>query len=210
MLSSSLCLAEVVPAKTVTDLQRLKEMTEKIPSETVLDLPGQDLRDMNLDAPQQLNLKGSNFKGSNFSGTADKKKIIRNVDFSDCDLTGTDFSHTEIISCKFTRAKMNKATCEGAKIKYTGFSESTLKNANFNRTDQESVNFDRADARCSSWVGATLFRVGFARTDERGMIKDGLKETDCSHEHAVKEGFFETYTCPCGDALAQRKAIIEG
>lgn len=193
--------------KTLTDLQRLKEMTEKIPSETVLDLPGQDLRDMNLDAPQQLNLKGSNFKGSNFSGTAYKKKIIRNVDFSDCDLTGTDFSNTEIISCIFTRAKMNKATCEGATIKYTKFSQSTLTNTSFNRTDQESVNFDRADARCSSWIGANLFRVSFARTDERGMVKDGLKETDCSHEHAVKEGFFETYSCPCSDTSIEKRPL---
>lgn len=194
----SMTLSPVSATPNSADLKKLDTLVKKTETVSALDLANTDLREKNFDSAEETNLKGSNFRGSNFSGTSQKKKVIRNIDFSNCDLTGANFSYTDISSCTFKGAQLSSANFTGAKITFTRFREADLKNAIFDNTDQESVGYDQSDLRCSSWKNGKLYRISFSRADERGMITDGLKETDCSHENVTKTGWFQSYSCPCG------------
>jgi uncharacterized protein YjbI with pentapeptide repeats len=178
------------------DLKRLENVISSHPQREVLDLPNHDFRLTNLDMDDLLSFKGSNFEKANFSGTLQKPKIITNIDFSNCNLNGADFSYTIITKCKFNNAQGLQANFKGSTLKFSSFHSIFLSDSNFTDTNQESVGFDSANLQCSVWDNANIFRLSFTRSDERGMVKKNIKESHCSHENAITTKFMENFQCP--------------
>jgi len=185
-----------VCAKENNDLKRLENIIQSQPQNEGLNLPKHDFRTVNLDMENLLSFKGSNFEKANFSGTLQNPKVITNIDFTNCNLNEADFSYTIITKCKFNNSQLNKANFDGAVIKFTSFHSAFLTESNFSSTNQESVGFDSANLQCSAWDNANIFRLSFTRSDERGLVKNNIKEKHCSHEDGVGTKLLESFKCP--------------
>tara|TARA_B100001559_G_scaffold130314_1_gene109650 strand:- start:2581 stop:4701 length:2121 start_codon:yes stop_codon:yes gene_type:complete len=99
-----------------------------------------------------------------------------NVDLSNMDLTGIDFSHSELINVDFSNSGLKFADFTGADIddvnfsytdiKHAVFSGATISNTDFSNSTMKYASIDGADFYRPVFTGADLTKVDFSKIDE--------------------------------------------
>ena len=117
------------------------------------------------------------FKDSICHNTKFIKAFLNSTDFSNVDLTGSNFNGARLRGANFTNAILTNVNFEGA----------TLTHANFSNTDVTNVNFTSANLEYANFKSSNLTNANFENASlDSANLKDARLEKTCLEKASLK------------------------
>ncbi|MEP6747408.1 MAG: pentapeptide repeat-containing protein [Bacteroidota bacterium] len=103
------------------------------------------------------------FKGCNLSLAIMENTGLKNIRFTDCKLTGIDFSRCSnfLFAVSFENSPLDYSSFFQKKMKKTVFNGCSIKDADFTETDLSMANFKNCDLMNAAFVGSVLEKTDF-------------------------------------------------
>lgn len=113
---------------------------------------GEDGADLSEVDFSNMNLSGVNFTNAILNSAGFSDAHLSEIDFTNCDLTSADFTRSTCVECNFSEALLNGTDFSYSTVDYGNFTEADMAGAIFNEAD-----LSNSDFTCSYNLSACRF-----------------------------------------------------
>ena len=145
-------------------------------------------RILTLGEVRQILAANKDFRRKNLAGLP-----LRELDFSDANLTGANLENTDLYRADFSRANLYRANIKGASLEMANFSKANMKGANLSRsslflTNMQGSNLESAVMRSCYAAGVKLQKANLKNADMKGSnLAGAVFETNDPADKVVAE-----------------------